>query len=221
MESGPIEGCKPLTNEEPQSELQQSKVISTSRFSNYIEIGLKFPNYKKYHLHSFVDSGSGFTIAKRFAIPEELWIEDNKRIATGIQMDGSRFSMNKVAKDVKITIGGGNFTIKSIWQAEGQGSDILLGNDFLLQQTMIQNEAVIGFEKGNNTFWTARLKQAKSIVGPNFTSQYQKSQQNRGDYKPRFETVLQYKKQEELLIEDSSEEEEEKMKKQTSFMSII
>ncbi|KAK9923008.1 hypothetical protein M0R45_031444 [Rubus argutus] len=74
---------------------------------------------------------------------------------------------------------------------------------------MKQNEAVIGFEKGNNTFWTARLKQAKSIVGPNFTSQYQRSQQNRGDYKLRFETVLQYKKQEELLTEDSSEEEEE------------
>ena len=117
--------------------------------------------------------------------------------------------MKRVAKDVKITLGGGNFTIKTIWQAEGQGSDILLGNDFLLQQTIIQKEAVIGFEKGDKTFWTERLKQARSIVGPNFTFQYQKLQQNRGDYKPRFETILQYKKQEELLIENSSSEEED------------
>ena len=58
-------------------------------------------------------------------------------------------------------------------------------------------------------FWTERIKNAKSVVGPNFTSQYQKLQQNRGDYKPKFETVLQYKKQEELLIEESSEEENE------------
>ena len=68
---------------------------------------------------------------------------------------------------------------------------------------------MIGFEKGGKTFWTERIKQAKSVVGPNFTSQYQKLQQNRGEYKPRFETVLQCKKQEELLIEDLSEEEEE------------
>ena len=148
--------CKPLT--ESQSELEQFKIISTSKYSNFIEIGLKFPDHRKYHLHAFVDSGSGFTIAKRFAIPEELWEEDNKRTATGIQMDGSRFSMNKVAKNVKITIGGGNFTINSIWQAEGQGFDLLLGNDFLLQQTTIQNEAMIGFEKGGKTFWTERIK---------------------------------------------------------------
>ena len=68
---------------------------------------------------------------------------------------------------------------------------------------------MIGFENGGKTFWTERIKQAKSVVGPNFTSQYKKLQQNRGDYKPRFETVLQYKKQEELLIEDSSEEEDD------------
>ena len=65
MEKYPTEGCKSLTDEGIQSnECQQSKVISTSRFSNYIEIGLKFPGYKKYHLHAFVDSGSGFTIYK-------------------------------------------------------------------------------------------------------------------------------------------------------------
>ena len=62
----------------------------------------------------------------------------------------------------------------------------------------------MSFEKGENTFWTTRLKQAKSVVGPNLTSQYQKLQQNRSDCKLRFETVLQCKKQEELLVEESA-----------------
>lgn len=75
---------------------------------------------------------SGFTIAKRFVILEKLCIEDSKRIATDIMMDESQFSMKRVVKDVKITIGGQNFTIKTLWQSEGQSSYILLGNDFLL-----------------------------------------------------------------------------------------
>lgn len=47
-------------------------------------------------------------------------------------MAGSQFSMKKVEKDVKST-GGDKFTIKTLWQSESQGSNIFLGNNFLLQ----------------------------------------------------------------------------------------
>ena len=50
----------------------EPRTISTSEFSNYIEVGIKIPGYRKYHLHSYIDNGSGLSLAKKFAIPEEL-----------------------------------------------------------------------------------------------------------------------------------------------------
>ena len=137
------------------------------------------------------------------------------RSVNGRTVEGRLITMDTMAKKVKISIGGGEFIVEQLWQAEGQEADILLGNNFLIQQTFIHKapENIFGFQKGEKTFWTERIKHAKSIVGPGFTDQYQKSQQNRGDYtknyKPRFVEILQYKQQEEVLIEESSEDEEE------------
>ncbi|KAL6145916.1 hypothetical protein ACLB2K_056599 [Fragaria x ananassa] len=190
-----------------------------------MEIGLKFPEYKKYHLHAFVDTGSGFSLAKKFAIPEEYWTKDLGKSDVGRTIEGRHILMNTIAKKIKITIGGGDFIIEELWQSENQDADILLGNEFILQQTFIQKTPInlIGFEKGDKIFWTERLKHARSVVGPGFTSQYQKSQQNHGDlYKPKFEEILQYKqyrRQEEVLQnEEFSEEDEEEINEEISFV---
>ena len=198
----------------------QAKTVSTSKYSNYMEIGLKYPQYKKYHLHAYVDNGSGFSLASKFAIPEEFWKKDRKNGARGRTVEGRLISMDTVARKVNISIGGGNFLVEEIWQSEGQEFDVLLENNFLLQHTFIQKtpENILGFAKGDKIFWTERLRHAKSVVGPSFTNQYQRTQQNCGDcqYKPKFEEILLYKwagkdyeQQEELLIEESSEEENE------------
>lgn len=46
-----------------------------------MKIGLKFPRYKKYHLHMFVDTRSRFSLAKKFAIPEEYWTIDSGKVS--------------------------------------------------------------------------------------------------------------------------------------------
>ncbi|XP_050374548.1 uncharacterized protein LOC126792101 [Argentina anserina] len=52
-------GVKPEVKEVLLSqEERHTKIVSTSRFSNDMEVGLKFPGYKMYHLHAFVDTGS-------------------------------------------------------------------------------------------------------------------------------------------------------------------
>ncbi|KAL6193777.1 hypothetical protein ACLB2K_034861 [Fragaria x ananassa] len=104
---------------------EQARVmpVQTSIYSNYITIGLKFPNYKKYHLHAFVDTGSGYSLAKRYAIPEERW-EKSSRTVTGVAMKENRIVMNTMARNVKVSLGGGTFTIKIIWQCEGQTADV-------------------------------------------------------------------------------------------------
>ncbi|KAL6209355.1 hypothetical protein ACLB2K_020297 [Fragaria x ananassa] len=118
---------------------KQERVMSvqTSIYSNYITIGLKFPNYKKYHLHAFVDSGSRYSLAKRYAIPKEYW-EKSPRIVNGIAMEENEIVMDIIARNVKVSLGGGNFIIKLLWQCEGQTANLLIGNDFLLQQTVTQ-----------------------------------------------------------------------------------
>lgn len=58
----PLNSVTPVRSVNPFTELydapekqEQLKSIQTSIYSNYITIGLKFPNYKNYHLHAFVD----------------------------------------------------------------------------------------------------------------------------------------------------------------------
>ena len=72
---------------------------------------------------------------------------------------------------------------------------------------------LIGFEQNNKMFWTERIKHARSIVGPGFTNQYQKLQQNRGDhlkkYQPKYEEILQCRQLEEVVLNYSSSEDEE------------
>ncbi|KAL6218110.1 hypothetical protein ACLB2K_011327 [Fragaria x ananassa] len=117
---------------------KQARIMSvqTSIYSNYITIGLKFPNDKKYHLHAFVDTSLGFSLAKRYAIPEEYW-EKSPRTVTGVAMEENNIVMDTRARNVQVSLGGGTFTIKILWQCESQTTDLLIGNDFLLQQTVI------------------------------------------------------------------------------------
>ncbi|XP_050379734.1 uncharacterized protein LOC126797099 [Argentina anserina] len=91
------------------------KQVQTSKFSNYITIGLKFPKYKKYHMYAFVGSGLGYTLAKRYAIPDEYW-EKALRAVTGIAMGEHESIMNTMARNVNISLGGENFICKIIWQ---------------------------------------------------------------------------------------------------------
>ncbi|KAL6140398.1 hypothetical protein ACLB2K_058698 [Fragaria x ananassa] len=87
---------------------------------------------------TFTYTGSGFSLAKKFAIPEEYWTIDPRRSAVGRTIKGGHILMDTIAKKVKITIGGGDFIIEELWQSENQDADILLGNEFILQQTFIQ-----------------------------------------------------------------------------------
>ncbi|KAL6183857.1 hypothetical protein ACLB2K_045267 [Fragaria x ananassa] len=57
------------------------------------------------------------------------------RIVTGVAMEENNIVMDTMARNVKVSLGGENFTIKILWQCEGQTADLLIGNDFLLQQT--------------------------------------------------------------------------------------
>ena len=63
----------PEKHEQEEEKQEQVMPVQTSIYSNYITAGLKFPNYKKYHLHAFVDSGSGYSLAKKYEIshPEQ------------------------------------------------------------------------------------------------------------------------------------------------------
>ncbi|KAL6199181.1 hypothetical protein ACLB2K_028967 [Fragaria x ananassa] len=72
--------------------------VQTSIYNNYITI----------------DSGSGYTLAKRYAIPEEYW-EKSLRTITGIAKEDNEIVMDTMARNVKVFLGGGNFVIKILW----------------------------------------------------------------------------------------------------------
>ncbi|KAL6227709.1 hypothetical protein ACLB2K_001666 [Fragaria x ananassa] len=194
--------------------------VQTSIYSNYITIGLKFPNYKKYHLHAFVDTGSGYSLAKRHAIPEEYW-EKSPKSVTGVAMEENKIVMNTMARNVKVSLGGGNFIIKILWQCEGQTADLLLGNDFLLQQTVTQTSKMIGFEKNHRFYWESRLTDAVSVTNKGFTEQYQKLPAKSGDYKPVLNPVLLIQKQledhEEILVNEATSSEDSESEKNFEY----
>ncbi|KAL6138156.1 hypothetical protein ACLB2K_063442 [Fragaria x ananassa] len=194
--------------------------VQTSIYSNYITIGLKFPNYKKYHLHAFVDTGSGYSLAKRHAIPEEYW-EKSPKSVTGVAMEENKIVMNTMARNVKVSLGGGNFIIKILWQCEGQTADLLLGNDFLLQQTVTQTSKMIGFEKNHRFYWESRLTDAVSVTNKGFTEQYQKLPAKSGDYKPVLNPVLLIQKQledhEEILVNEATSSEDSESEKNSEY----
>ncbi|KAL6206444.1 hypothetical protein ACLB2K_023692 [Fragaria x ananassa] len=170
---------------------EQVMKIQTNTYSNYITIGLKFPNYNKYHLHAFVDTGSGYSLAIRYAIPEE-YEEKSPRTVTRVAMEENKIIMDTMARNVKVSLGGGNFNIKIIWQCEGQSADLLLGNDFLLQQTVTQTPEMIGFEKNHIFYWEweSRLTDAVHVTTKGFINPYQKSLAKSGNYKPILKPIL-------------------------------
>nr|XP_011463620.1 PREDICTED: uncharacterized protein LOC105351333 [Fragaria vesca subsp. vesca] len=184
---------------------EQVMPVQTSIYSNYITIGLKFPNYKKYHLHAFVDTGSGYSLAKRYAIPEEYWEKSSKTV-TGVAMEENRIVMDTMVRNVKVSLGGGTFTIKILWQCEGQTADLLIGNDFLLQQTVIQTPNRIEFEKNRKFYWESRLTDAVCIT--NKGSSPAKSD----DYTPILKPVLflqeQLKGHSEILVKETTSSED-------------
>ncbi|KAL6194743.1 hypothetical protein ACLB2K_035819 [Fragaria x ananassa] len=202
----------PFTNLLVAEKQEQVMPVQTSIYSNYVTIGLKFPTYRKYHLHAFVDTGSGCSLAKRYAIPEEFW-EKSPRTVTGVAMEENKIIMaDTLARNVKVSWGGGTFIIKNLWQCKGQTADLLLGNDFLLQQTIIQTSEMIGFEKNNRFHW-ARLTDAVRVTTKGFTNPYQKTLVKSGDYKAILKPVLQVlqeklKGHSEILINESTNSED-------------
>ncbi|KAL6138579.1 hypothetical protein ACLB2K_063860 [Fragaria x ananassa] len=201
---------------------EQVMKIQTNIYSNYITIGLKFPNYNKYHLHAFVDTGSGYSLARRYAIPEEYWEKSPIKV-TGVAMEENRIVMDTMARNVKVSLGGGNFTIKILWQCEGQSADLLIGNDFLLQQTITQTPAMIGFEKDRKFYWESRLLDAVSITRKGFTNQYQKSLAKSGDYKPILKPVLLLQEQlqgcKEILVNKTTSSEDSESEENSEYQT--
>ncbi|KAL6130306.1 hypothetical protein ACLB2K_068687 [Fragaria x ananassa] len=201
---------------------EQVMKIQTSIYSNYITIGLKFPNYNKYHLHAFVDTGSGYSLARRYAIPEEYWEKSPIKV-TGVAMEENRIVMDTMARNVKVSFGGGNFTIKILWQCEGQSADLLIGNDFLLQQTITQTPAMIGFEKDRKFYWESRLLDAVSITRKGFTNQYQKSLAKSGEYKPILKHVLLLQEQlkgcKEILVNKTTSSEDSESEENSEYQT--
>ncbi|KAL6226017.1 hypothetical protein ACLB2K_004865 [Fragaria x ananassa] len=162
------------------------------------------------------DTGLRFSLAKRYAIPEEYW-EKSPRTVTGVAMEENNIVMDTMARNVLVSLGGGTFTINILWQCDGQTADLLLRNDFLLQQTVIQTTKMIGFEKHKKYYWESRLTDAICVTSKGFTDQYQKSPVKSGDYKPLLKPVLllqeKLKGHKEILVnketssEDSDSEE--------------
>ncbi|KAL6203855.1 hypothetical protein ACLB2K_027554 [Fragaria x ananassa] len=57
------------------------------------------------------DTGFEYSLAKRYAIPEEYW-EKSSRTVTGVAMEENKIVMDTMARNVRVSLGGGNFTIK-------------------------------------------------------------------------------------------------------------
>ncbi|KAL6194152.1 hypothetical protein ACLB2K_035236 [Fragaria x ananassa] len=195
-------------------------LVQTSIYSNYITIGLKFLNYKKYHLHAFVDTGSGSSVAKRYVIPEEYW-EKSPRTVTGVAMEENNIVMDTMARNVQVSLGRGTFTIKIMWQCEGQTADLLIRNDFLLQQTVIQTPKMIGFEKHKKYYWKSRLTDAVRVTSKGFTDQYQRSPAKSGDYQPILKPVLllyeQLKGHKEILVNEETSSEDSESEESSEY----
>lgn len=51
------------------------------------------------------------TLAKRYAIPKEFW-EKSSRLVTEIAMEENELIMHTMARNVKVSLRGGNFIIK-------------------------------------------------------------------------------------------------------------
>ncbi|KAL6194350.1 hypothetical protein ACLB2K_035434 [Fragaria x ananassa] len=161
-----------------------------------------------------------YSLAKRYAIPEEYW-EKSSRTVTGVAIEENQIVMDTMAQNVKVSLGGGNFTIKILWQCEGQTADLLIGNDFLFQQTVIQTPEKIGFEKNRKFYWESRLTDAVSVTSKGFVTQYQKSPAKSGDYKPILKPVLllqeHFKGHKEILVNETTSSEDSESEKNSEY----
>ncbi|KAH9310267.1 hypothetical protein KI387_044212 [Taxus chinensis] len=82
--------------------------------------------------------------------------------------------MDTYATNIPITIGGGRFVIKMIWQCECHNADILLGNEFLLAYSPFnQTKNFVSLQVDNETYYTERVKQAYRITDNEFLKKHQ------------------------------------------------
>ncbi|KAL6210799.1 hypothetical protein ACLB2K_016031 [Fragaria x ananassa] len=136
-------------------------------------------------------------------------------------MEENEIVMDTIARNVKVSLGGGNFIIKNLSQCEGQTADLLIGNDFLLQQTVIQKPQMIGIEKNRKFCWESRLIDAVRVTSKGFIDQYQKLPAKSGNYKSVLQPVLLLQDQltdlDEILVNEATSSEDSKSEKNYEY----
>lgn len=149
----------------------------TNPNSTYIKIGLKFKNYKSFHLHAYVDTGASLCIASKYIIPNELWKEADPLQVT--IANGDKLKLNNICENIFIEIENVQFFVPRIYQQQ-TGMDFIIGNNFCrLYQPFIQTIDKITFHYQKTSVSTKIMHYALRIASKGFIESLKK--QKRGD----------------------------------------
>ena len=139
---------------------------------------MKFPNYKAYHLHAYIDTGASICVAHENVIPRQYWKPVAQQIHVQIA-DKSVHALKYQVDNVQIKIAGEVFVINRIYQ-QNTNMDILIGNNFLNKYyPFVQYPDYILLHIDKQSVHVQKEKQAFRNAQPGFTELYRK--RNRGD----------------------------------------
>ncbi|CAH1435990.1 unnamed protein product [Lactuca virosa] len=149
----------------------------TNPNSIYVSAFLNFKGYKKFRVHSFVDTGASLCLASKFIIPDELWENAPKEIIATIA-NGDTIEINKVCRSINLEVAGEHFNV----------IDVVIGNNFcqvygpfiqwidriafhLNNDMVIIKKVTEAFSKGKPCFLETQEKgsKEKQIPGTNIT----------------------------------------------------
>ncbi|KAJ8617345.1 hypothetical protein MRB53_013531 [Persea americana] len=130
--------------------LLESAKPFTSKHSIYIETRVSVRGYHRYTLNAYVDTGAGFNMMLKHALPDHMWKKAPIPLEA-VMANTNTSLLEYVAHNIHIFISGKEFLIDKVWQTDIKGQpDLLLGNNFIqTYEPFVQTKNTIQFTLPN------------------------------------------------------------------------
>ncbi|KAJ8619265.1 hypothetical protein MRB53_015451 [Persea americana] len=173
--------------------LLESAKPFTSKHSIYIETRVSVRGYHRYTLNAYVDTGAGFNMMLKHALPNHMWKKAPIPLeAVMANTDTSR--LEYVAHNIHIFISGKEFLIDKVWQTDIKGQpDLLLGNNFIqTYEPFVQTKNTVQFTLPNGLPVTVdKVRNAYAhAFEPAFLETFKKPPSECPDEKPGGPSIL-------------------------------
>ncbi|KAJ8621528.1 hypothetical protein MRB53_030057, partial [Persea americana] len=173
--------------------LLESAKPFTSKHSIYIETRVSVRGYHRYTLNAYVDTGAGFNMMLKHALPDHMWKKAPVPLEA-VMADTNTSSLEYVAHNIHVFISGKEFLIDKVWQTNLKGQpDLLLGNNFIqTYEPFVQTKNTIQFTLPNGQPVTVdKVRDAYAhAFEPTFLDTFKKPSSECPDEKPGGPSIL-------------------------------